>query len=190
MPKVEVFIGSTKLSLLVGDITAQDTQAIVNAANQGLWGSGGVDGAIHRAGGPSIAAECARIREETGGCPTGEAVLTGGGNLKADYVIHAVGPIWSGGERGEDTLLRNAYWNSLRLAHEKGIGSISFPSISTGAYRFPLERAARIALTTVIEYLESWPVFSEVRFVLFKPGDWDVYKKTLEELLPGKDGAS
>jgi O-acetyl-ADP-ribose deacetylase (regulator of RNase III) len=187
---MEVYIGSTKLSLVMGDITEQDTQAIVNAANQGLWGGSGVDGAIHRAGGPSIAEECARIREETGGCPTGEAVLTGGGSLKADYVIHTVGPVWSGGQQGEDALLGNAYYNSLRLAHEKGITTVSFPSISTGAYRFPLEQAARIALTTVIECLETWPVFLEVRFVLFRSRDLDVYKKTLEGLLEGRDSTS
>ncbi|MGI9953104.1 O-acetyl-ADP-ribose deacetylase [Moorellaceae bacterium AZ2] len=179
----ELKIGETKLVLLQGDITVQDTEAIVNAANEGLWGGGGVDGAIHRAGGPAIAEECRRIREEKGGCPTGQAVLTSGGNLKARYVIHTVGPIWSGGTKGEDELLASAYRSSLDLAREHGIKTLAFPSISTGAYRFPLERAARIALNTVISYLKQHPrTFSEVRFVLFSPSILAAYERALKDL--------
>lgn len=184
---MEAIIGGTKLILLQGDITVQDTEAIVNAANEGLWGGGGVDGAIHRAGGPVIAEECRRIREEKGGCPTGQAVITSGGNLKARYVIHAVGPVWSGGQKGEDELLASAYRNSLALAEKHGIKTIAFPSISTGAYHFPLERAAKIALSTVIAYLKQKPgSFLEVRFVLFSQPIWTVYEETLKNLMAEK----
>jgi len=164
---MEAYVGQTLLKIIEGDITAQDTQAIVNAANSGLLGGGGVDGAIHRAGGPKILEECKKIRARQGGCPTGQAVITSGGNLKATYVIHAVGPIWSGGKNNEDELLRSAYLNSLSLAQEYGIRSISFPSISTGAYCFPVDRAARIALRTVYDFLNSGADFEEIRFVLF-----------------------
>ncbi|MDN5348304.1 MAG: O-acetyl-ADP-ribose deacetylase [Clostridia bacterium] len=181
---MEVLISGTKLALLQGDITVQDTEAIVNAANSGLLGGGGVDGAIHRAGGPAIAEECRRIREEQGGCPTGKAVITTGGRLKARYVIHAVGPVWSGGQRGEDELLASAYRSSLELAREKGIRSLSFPSISTGAYRFPLERAAGIATRTVVEYLKEHPgAFAEVRFVLFSPEVLEAYRSALKNFV-------
>lgn len=173
---MELIIHKTRVVLVKGDITRQDTEAIVNAANSTLLGGGGVDGAIHRAGGPQILEECKQIRARQGQCPTGEAVITGGGLLKAKYVIHTVGPIWYGGNRGEDDLLRSAYFNSLTLAKEKGIRSISFPSISTGAYRFPIERAAGIAVKTVREFLKEHN-FDEVRFVLFSEGDFNVYKK-------------
>ncbi|MBE3581097.1 MAG: O-acetyl-ADP-ribose deacetylase [Thermoanaerobacteraceae bacterium] len=180
----ETKLGGTRLALLQGDITVQDTEAIVNAANEGLWGGGGVDGAVHRAGGPVIAEECRRIREEKGGCPTGQAVITSGGNLKARYVIHTVGPVWSGGAKGEDELLASAYRNSLDLARERGIKTLAFPSISTGAYRFPLKRAARIALRTVTSYLQEHPgTFEEVRFVLFSPSILEAYEKALKDLL-------
>lgn len=180
----DTIIGETRLVLLQGDITVQDTEAIVNAANEGLWGGGGVDGAIHRAGGPAIAEECRRIREERGGCPTGQAVITSGGNLKARYVIHTVGPVWSGGAKGEDELLASAYRSSLDLAREYGIKTLSFPSISTGAYRFPVERAARIALGTVTSYLKEYPgTFEEVRFVLFSPPILEAYERVLRDLL-------
>ena len=142
---MEVRSGKTRIQTVLGDITTQTTEAIVNAANSGLLGGGGVDGAIHRAGGPQILQECKEIRARQGGCPTGQAVITGGGRLKASYVIHTVGPVWSGGNRKEDELLRSAYWSSLALARERGIRTISFPSISTGVYHFPVERAARIA---------------------------------------------
>jgi len=184
---VEVRVGNTRLRLVRGDITEQDTEAIVNAANSGLLGGGGVDGAIHRAGGPQIMEECRRIREKQGGCPTGQAVITGGGRLKARYVIHAVGPIWRGGNHGEDALLHDAYWNSLAIARDNGIRSLSFPSISTGAYRFPVSRAARIALAAVRDFLEgrSFPqahAFDEVRFVLFSDRDLQEYCAAWEEI--------
>ncbi|MDY6966483.1 MAG: O-acetyl-ADP-ribose deacetylase [Halobacteriota archaeon] len=177
-----VEINNSRLILITGDITEQETQAIVNAANSGLLGGGGVDGAIHRAGGPKILEECKRIREEQGKCPTGEAVITSGGNLKAKYVIHTVGPIWQGGSSGEEGLLRNAYHNSLSLATKNNITSISFPSISTGAYRFPIKRAAEIALGTVIEYLQSNDL-EEVRFVLFSDRDFQIYRDALKKAI-------
>lgn len=164
---MEKLIGKTLLKIIKGDITVQDTGAIVNAANSGLLGGGGVDGAIHRAGGPQILEECKEIRARQGMLPAGQAVITGGGRLKARYVIHTVGPVWSGGNRGEDNLLRGAYMSSLSLAGERGIRSISFPSISTGAYRFPVDRAARIALGAVRDFVASGTAIEEVRFVLF-----------------------
>jgi O-acetyl-ADP-ribose deacetylase (regulator of RNase III) len=173
-------IGKTKLNLIQGDITLQETEAIVNAANTSLLGGGGVDGAIHRAGGPKILEECKKIRAKQGSCPTGEAVITTGGNMATEYVIHTVGPVWSGGNRNEDQLLRNAYYNSLNLAKKNGIKSISFPSISTGVYRFPIDKAARIALTTVKEFIQEYN-FVEVRFVLFSEKDLRVYEEALKE---------
>jgi len=164
---VEEPVGKAVLKIIAGDITTQDTEAIVNAANSGLMGGGGVDGAIHRAGGPRILEECKEIRARQGKLPTGKAVITGGGRLKARYVIHTVGPVWSGGNRGEDELLRSAYLSSLSLAKERGIRSISFPSISTGVYGFPMHRAARIALRTVRDFISTNTGFDEVRFVLF-----------------------
>jgi len=178
---METKVNETKLTLIQGDITEQETEAIVNAANTSLLGGGGVDGAIHRAGGPAILEECKKIRAKQGGCPTGEAVITTGGNLKTKYVIHTVGPIWSGGKRKEDLLLRNAYRNSLRLARDKGIHSLSFPSISTGAYGFPVERAASIALSTVRDFLKEY-TFEEVRFVLFSNKDLKVYEEAWKKL--------
>lgn len=178
---MEILLNKTRLIILKGDITTQDTGAIVNAANSGLLGGGGVDGAIHRAGGPQIMAECREIRARQGGCPTGQAVITGGGRLKAGFVIHTVGPVWSGGHKGEDGLLRSAYHNSLALAWENKIRSISFPSISTGLYHFPVQRAARIALQTVIDFLDGHE-FAEIRFVLFDDATLDAYKKALNEI--------
>lgn len=175
-------IGKAKLILLQGDITEEKTDAIVNAANSSLLGGGGVDGAIHRAGGPKILEECKEIRKKQGRCPTGEAVITTGGNLKAKYVIHTVGPIWHAGNQNEDNLLRNCYLNSLKLAQEKNVKSISFPSISTGAYRFPIERASRIALKTVIDFIQD-NEFQEVRFVLFSKKDYEIYLKNLQEII-------
>lgn len=164
---MEAFIGKTVLKIIKGDITEQDTEAIVNAANSGLLGGGGVDGAIHRAGGPQILAECREIRARQGKLPTGQAVITSGGRLQAKYVIHTVGPVWSGGGRGEDDFLQSAYNSSLSLARERGIKTISFPSISTGIYSFPVGRAARIALRTVRDFVLAQPGFEEVRFVIF-----------------------
>lgn len=178
---MEVKFNKTILRLVQGDITQQETAAIVNAANSGLLGGGGVDGAIHRAGGPQILEECKEIRAGQGKCPTGEAVITTGGNLKADYVIHTVGPVWSGGTYNEEEMLHNAYQNSLKLAQKKGIKSVSFPSISTGAYRFPIERAARIALSTVKEFIKINGGFEVVQFVLFSQGDLKQYENALQE---------
>ena len=178
---MEKKIGKTKLSLVQGDITLQETEAIVNAANTSLLGGGGVDGAIHRAGGPKILEECKKIRAKQGGCPTGEAVITTGGNMATGYVIHTVGPVWSGGNRGEEQLLRNAYYNSLNLAKENGIKSVSFPSISTGVYRFPIDKAAKIAITTVKEFIQEYN-FAEVRFVLFSERDLQVYEEALKRI--------
>jgi len=180
-------VNDTLLTLIQGDITQQGTEAIVNAANSSLLGGGGVDGAIHRAGGPQILEECKKIRAKQGSCPTGEAVITRGGKLKAKYVIHTVGPVWSGGDREENALLKNAYRNSLILAKSKGIRSISFPSISTGAYRFPINRAARIALSTVQEFLKENDFFEEVRFVLFSANDLKVYENAWNEIEKGED---
>lgn len=170
-----------KIKLIKGNIVDQEVDAIVNAANSSLIGGGGVDGAIHKAGGPAIAEELKVIREKQGGCPTGRAVITGAGNLKAKYVIHAVGPIWKGGNHNEDNLLASAYIESLKLADEYNVKTIAFPSISTGAYGFPVERAARIALRVVSDYLEGSNI-KEVRFVLFSDRDYEVYSKAYEEL--------
>lgn len=158
-----------------GDITTQDVDAIVNAANTTLLGGGGVDGAIHRAAGPELLEECRR----TGGCPTGEARITKGYRLSAKYVIHTVGPVWSGGRRGEPELLRRCYVNSLALANEHGVRSIAFPSISTGAYRYPIEQAAAIAVTTARECLGKRTSVELVRFVCFSVRDLEVYRALL-----------
>lgn len=179
---METLIGKTLIKIIKGDITTQETEAIVNAANSGLMGGGGVDGAIHRAGGPQILAECKEIRARQGKLPTGKAVITGGGRLKARYVIHTVGPVWSGGSRGEDELLRSAYHSSLSLAREHGIRSISFPSISTGIYSFPVDRAARIALREVRDFVSGQPGFEEVRFVLFSDQVLKEFESAWEEI--------
>jgi len=168
---MEFKIGNTIFFLEEGDISHQTTEAIVNAANSRLAGGGGVDGAIHRAGGPVIIEECRKL----GGCPTGQAVITTGGNLKAKYVIHTVGPIYQGGNRGEARLLSGAYHESLKLAHKKGIRSVAFPSLSTGAYGYPLEEAACIAVKTVADYLRENPVFDRVGFVLFGNQAYQAY---------------
>jgi O-acetyl-ADP-ribose deacetylase len=170
-----------KIKLLKGDITEQEVDAIVNAANSGLLGGGGVDGAIHRAGGKVIEEECKEIRNREGGCPTGKAVMTHGGNLKASYVIHAVGPIWKDGNSDEDNLLASAYIESLKIADKHNLKTIAFPSISTGAYGFPVDRAAKIALRAVSDYLDKSEI-KEVRFVLFSDHDYDVYSKAYDEL--------
>jgi len=172
---VSTTIGSTRLSLILGVITQQDADAIVNAANSSLLGGGGVDGAIHRAGGPEILEECKVIREKSGECWAGQAVITGGGRLIARFVIHAVGPIWRGGKHNEDGLLRSAYRNSLRLAAQNNVRTIAFPSLSTGAYGFPIKRASRIAFETVKDFVKQHPRFDEVRFIVFSRRDFDVY---------------
>ncbi|MGA8164534.1 MAG: O-acetyl-ADP-ribose deacetylase [Waddliaceae bacterium] len=178
----EKIVNKTKIVLKIGDITREKVDMIVNAANSRLLGGGGVDGAIHHAGGPSIFEECKKIRESRGRCPTGDAVITTGGNLAATHVVHAAGPIWRGGGQQEEEQLRNAYRNSLRLAMENGGKTIAFPSISTGAYGFPIEKAAPIALKTVCDFAEEYPVFDEVRFVLFVDADYQTYARALRQL--------
>ena len=168
-----------KIELIKADITKIEVDAIVNAANSGLRGGGGVDGAIHRVGGPSIMAECNRIRETEGGCPTGEAVLTSAGNLPAKYLIHTVGPIWSGGSQGEAELLGNAYLNSLKLAKKHLLHSVSFPNISTGVYGFPKELAAEIALKKVKEFMEINDLPSQVIFVCFDDENYSIYNNLM-----------
>lgn len=171
--------------MVQGDITEQGTDALVNAANSTLMGGGGVDGAIHRKGGPKILEECKHIRvtEWPAGLPTGKAVITSGGNLKARYVVHTVGPIWRGGTRGEPELLAEAYCNSLTLVASKGLKTIAFPSISTGAYSYPIEKASRIALKTVKEFLEKEDKLDKVVFVLFTRHDLEIYKKAAREII-------
>jgi O-acetyl-ADP-ribose deacetylase (regulator of RNase III) len=167
-----------QIEIVEGDITKQKVDAIVNAANTSLLGGGGVDGAIHRAAGPQLLEECRTL----GGCPTGEAKITKGYELPAQWVIHTVGPVWSGGERNEDKLLANCYRNSLKLAVEHGIKTVAFPSISTGAYRFPLERATRIAIKEVIDVLDREPSIEKVVFVCFGDRAYNTYKRTLAEM--------
>ena len=166
---------SATLTLVLGDITTQDVDAIVNAANSSLLGGGGVDGAIHRAAGSQLLDECRKIVARQGGCPPGEAVITGGGRLKARFVIHTVGPIWRGGSHKEDETLAAAYRNSLQLAAGHKLTSIAFPSISTGAYGFPVERASRIAYTTVTKFLATRTSVVEARLVVFSADDYAVY---------------
>ncbi|MEM3730490.1 MAG: O-acetyl-ADP-ribose deacetylase [Candidatus Bathyarchaeia archaeon] len=184
MSSEEFQVGKTKVLLVQGDITEMETEAIVNAANPSLMGGGGVDGAIHKKGGPKILEECKRIREKEWpeGLPTGKAVITSGGNLKAKYVIHTVGPIWRGGNSGEPELLADAYRNSLSLAVSKGIKTIAFPSISTGAYGYPIEKACRIALSTVKEFLEKVDKLEKVVFVLFSKRDFEIYREAAKQV--------
>jgi O-acetyl-ADP-ribose deacetylase (regulator of RNase III) len=177
--------GKTRLICLRGDITKQSADAIVNAANTTLLGGGGVDGAIHRVGGPAILEECRKIRARQGGCKVGEAVITSGGRLPARFVIHTVGPVWRDGESGETEDLAKAYESSLRLALESGARSIAFPSISTGAFGFPIERAAPIAVRTARAFVETQVGLDEVRFVLFEDHDLRVYQR----LLDAEDGS-
>lgn len=179
---MEMIINKTKLSIIQGDITNQASDAIVNAANPGLMGGGGVDGAIHRAGGPAILEECKNIVAKLGRLPTGKAVITIGGNLKAKYVIHTVGPVWHGGG-GEAELLASAYHESLKVATENKLFSISFPSISTGAYGYPVNEAARIALRVVVSFLkEQVTSLREVTFVLFDPTTYEIYCSALQAI--------
>jgi O-acetyl-ADP-ribose deacetylase (regulator of RNase III) len=181
---MEVMINKTKVSIVQGDITRQPTDAIVNAANSSLMGGGGVDGAIHRAGGPAILEECKEIVARQGRLPTGKAVITTGGNLKARYVIHTVGPVWQGGRNGEAGFLRNAYYECLNLATERKLASISFPSISTGAYGYPVDEAARIAVSTVISFLKGQATtLRNVVFVLFDSRTYESYRSALQAYL-------
>lgn len=170
-------VGEASVELVQGDITEVEADAIVNAANSSLMGGGGVDGAIHRKAGPVIAEECRRIRksEWPDGLPTGNAVITSGGNLKARHVIHTVGPVWLGGFHGEAALLKQAYRNSLKLAIAKGLKSIAFPSISTGAYGYPIREACQVALNTIRDFLLKEDTLEEVVLVLFEQRDLEVY---------------
>jgi O-acetyl-ADP-ribose deacetylase len=182
-------IANTFLTLVQGDITEQETDAIVNAANSTLLGGGGVDGAIHRAGGPAILEACRRIIDEQfpGGLPTGEAVATTGGALRARHVIHTVGPVWQGGDASEPQLLAAAYRSSLRVAAEGKMRTIAFPSISTGAYGYPTESAATVALDAVVATIRERPdAFDEVRFVLFSQRDFEIYHAVLQRIPKGK----
>jgi O-acetyl-ADP-ribose deacetylase (regulator of RNase III) len=181
---MEAFLNKIKLSIIQGDITKQATDAIVNAANPSLMGGGGVDGAIHRAGGPAILEECKAIVAKQGRLPTGKAVITTGGNLKAKYVIHTVGPIWHGGSGNESELLKSAYYECLKLATKNKLASISFPSISTGAYGYPVAEAAKIALSTVVSFLkEQATSIKEVVFVLFDSRTYEGYCSALQEVI-------
>lgn len=172
--------GNRVLELAVGDITAQQVDAIVNAANSRLAGGGGVDGAIHRRGGPAIMEETNRRYPQ--GCPTGSAVITSAGNLPSKYVIHAVGPIWHGGQQGEADLLSSAYLTSLELAARHACNSIALPALSTGAYGYPMDLACRIALTTARAHLDGDTTLEVVRFVLFSEGAFGAFACALEQL--------
>lgn len=184
--RVERFrVGKAEVCLVQGDITTMDTDAIVNAANPTLMGGGGVDGAIHSRGGPRILEECKRIRAEQwpNGLPTGEAAMTSGGNLKARYVIHTVGPVWRGGIYNEPQLLAQAYRKSLKLAVSKGLKTLAFPSISTGAYGYPIEKASEIAIATLKEFLEKEDGLDRVIFVLFTKRDLNIYEEKAKKAL-------
>jgi O-acetyl-ADP-ribose deacetylase (regulator of RNase III) len=170
-----------RMIVVQGDITRQAVDAIVNAANERLLGGGGVDGAIHRAAGPELLQECRKI----GGCPTGEARITRGYRLPARHVIHTVGPVWHGGQRGEPELLSACYRNSLELAVANGVSTIAFPGISTGVYGYPAEAATRLAMTTVKDCLARMPSIDEVRFVTFGEQATAIAERVLKELAPG-----
>jgi O-acetyl-ADP-ribose deacetylase (regulator of RNase III) len=178
-------IGNATLQVIKGDITDVGADAIVNAANSSLLGGGGVDGAIHRKGGLKILEECRRIRASQwpDGLPTGKSVITSGGNLKAKHVIHTVGPIWRGGFHSEAELLKQAYWNSLKLAVANGVKTIAFPSISTGAYGYPISEASQIAVATVKNFLEKVDNLEKVIFVLFIESDFKIYLQVVEDLI-------
>jgi O-acetyl-ADP-ribose deacetylase len=175
--RCEETMNADRIEIVEGDITRQQVDAIVNAANTSLLGGGGVDGAIHRAAGPELLEECGTL----GGCPTGQAKITKGYNLPAKWVIHTVGPVWRDGRHGESDLLADCYRHSLALANRHGIQSIAFPSISTGAYRFPLKPAARIAVSVVRRFLENNPAMTKVVFVCFGQEAFATYQKVLEE---------
>lgn len=168
-----------RIVLLRGDITKMDTDAIVNAANSSLMGGGGVDGAIHRAGGPAILEECRKIVARQGSCPTGEAVITTGGKLPARFVIHTVGPVWNKGKKKEALLLANCYRNSLQLAVDHQLATIAFPNISTGIYGYPKQEAAAIAVQTVSDFLQPNDTIATLYFVCFDEENYSIYEQLL-----------
>jgi O-acetyl-ADP-ribose deacetylase len=169
---------NNQIQVILGDITRQAVDAIVNAANESLLGGGGVDGAIHSAAGKELDLACRKIHDEKGGCKTGDAVITTGGNLPAKFVIHTVGPVWRGGKQQETELLRSAYLSSLRLASENGIKTIAFPNISTGIFAFPKEQASKIAVSAVVDFLGNNKTSIEnVIFVCFDQENYELYKK-------------
>ena len=170
---------AARVTVVEGDITRQQVEAIVNAANNSLLGGGGVDGAIHRAAGPELLAECRQL----GGCPTGEAKITGGYNLPARWVIHTVGPIWRGGNRNEDELLTKCYRRSFELVEAHNIRTVAFPSISTGAYGFPIERAARIAVTEVNDFLARNDTVEQVSLVCFGRRAYDIHLAAVKDII-------
>jgi len=168
------------IEIIQGDITKQKVDAIVNAANSSLMGGGGVDGAIHRSGGPAILEECRKIIARQGICPTGGAVITTGGNLPARFVIHTVGPVWAGGNRNEPEKLANCYRNSLTLAVEKNLRTIAFPNISTGIYGYPKELAAQVAMSTTLEFLKTDSLIIKVHFVCFDEENFNLYRSLVK----------
>jgi O-acetyl-ADP-ribose deacetylase (regulator of RNase III) len=168
-----IIMVTERIEIVVGDITARTDDAIVNAANTSLLGGGGVDGAIHRTAGPALLEECRTLN----GCPTGQARITGGYDLRAKHVIHTVGPVWRGGMSGEPALLASCYRNSLRLAAETGIKTVAFPSISTGVYRYPVEKAAAIALNEIMNFLKSNTTLKKVTVVCFDDATYSAYKR-------------
>lgn len=178
---MERIFGATRVTLAQGDITQQVVDAVVNAANSSLMGGGGVDGAIHRAGGPAILEGCREIVHDIGRLDPGRAVITTAGNLPARHVIHTVGPIWRGGHRGEAQVLRSAYTQSLKLAEERKLRVIAFPSISTGVYGYPVTKAARTAVSAVADHVRVGSSLAEVRFVLFSAEDLAAYLRALRQ---------
>lgn len=167
----------TKISIVEGDITKIEVDVIVNAANNTLLGGGGVDGAIHKAGGPTILEQCKKI----GGCPTGEARITTAGNMPSKYVIHTVGPIYKDGSKGEYKLLYNAYYNSLKLAKEYKLKTVAFPSISTGVYGYPKNEASEVAIKAVVDFIDNEGQIEEVKYILFSKKDYLLYKEKLDK---------
>lgn len=174
---------NVSIKIVEGDITKIKVDAIVNAANNTLLGGGGVDGAIHKAGGSIILEQCKKI----GGCPTGEARITTGGNLPSNYIIHTVGPIYKDGSKGEDKLLYNAYFNSFKLAEEYNIKTIAFPSISTGVYGYPKDLASEIAIKAMIDFIDSEVELEEIQFILFSQDDYKLYKEKLDQKFNNKN---
>jgi len=175
-------VKNNQIQVILGDITRQTVDAIVNAANESLLGGGGVDGAIHSAAGKELESACRKIHDEKGGCKTGDAVITTGGNLPAKFVIHTVGPVWRGGKQQEAELLRSAYLSSLRLASENGLKTIAFPNISTGIFAFPKEQASKIAVSAVVDFLSNKTSIENVIFVCFDQENYELYKKLVEYL--------